>query len=166
VASTGTTNPTGTTGTTSPPSPSAAVDPTGPPPIVTGREYFSNGARWRVELVELRRRETFLLVKARVTLLAPRPSSDSESAYVSWANGAKTTAEEFQVLDLVNKKRHLVARDPDGECVCTRSAHMLRLYAGQATVFEATFAAPPPDITKVEVVAPTPMGTFSDVPLS
>jgi len=141
--------------------------PEGGPALVPGREISSNGARWRVEVVSAVRQADFLKLSTRVTLLEMKPDDDWVMAYEVWVAGAGgSSAQGFELLDLVGKKRYLVARDSAGNCVCTRNVNGIQLVPGQSTILEATFAAPPPSVSKVEVVGPAPIGTFSDVPTS
>jgi hypothetical protein len=77
------------------------------------------------------------------------------------------TVSDVSLIDPVNAKRYRVARngtDQNAECVCSDTQGQF-LEAGDATTLYAVFAAPPPEVTKVNVEMPM-MGVFTDVPLS
>jgi hypothetical protein len=56
------------------------------------------------------------------------------------------------LLDQANKKKYLVVRDTDGNCVC---ATMAAVEKGKTENLWATYPAPPADTQKVTVVVPT-----------
>jgi hypothetical protein len=56
------------------------------------------------------------------------------------------------LLDQANKKKYLVVRDADGNCVC---ATMAAVEKGKTENLWATYPAPPADTQKVTVVVPT-----------
>ena len=67
------------------------------------------------------------------------------------------------LLDRVHGRKYLVARDPDGHCICDAGLAGAKLSEGSMD-FGATYGAPPPDVTAVDVVVPR-FGTFANVPL-
>ncbi|MEU7863158.1 hypothetical protein [Nonomuraea sp. NPDC049141] len=77
------------------------------------------------------------------------------------------TVSAVSLIDPVNAKRYRVARNGTGEdakCVCSGTQGQF-LESGDATTLYAVFAAPPPDVTKINVEMPM-MGVFTDVPIS
>lgn len=56
------------------------------------------------------------------------------------------------LIDQVNKKKYLVVRDSDGNCLC---ATMARIEKDKSQNLWVTFPAPPTDTQKVTVVVPT-----------
>ena len=75
------------------------------------------------------------------------------------------TADGVYVLDGVNAKRHTVARDTTGRCVCSGALQLVGLETGQEAVLTATFTAVPEGVETVSVVIPL-VGEFADVPLT
>lgn len=69
------------------------------------------------------------------------------------------------VLDPAAKRRYLVARDKDGECVCSSHVGADMIGPGGEVVLEAVFAAPPSSTATVDVVIPK-VGTFAKVPVT
>jgi hypothetical protein len=72
------------------------------------------------------------------------------------------------LVDPVNSKRYLVARSGgsrEGQGRCVRSTVSSALQAGNAMSLYATFTAPSPDVTKVNVDL-VALGVFHDVPIS
>ncbi|MET8861644.1 hypothetical protein ABZW11_01685 [Nonomuraea sp. NPDC004580] len=77
------------------------------------------------------------------------------------------TVSKVSLIDPVNAKRYRVARNgtgQDAECVCSGTQGQF-LESGEASTLYAVFAAPPPDVTKVNVEMPM-IGVLSDVPIS
>ncbi|MFC4011464.1 hypothetical protein ACFOY2_29835 [Nonomuraea purpurea] len=91
---------------------------------------------------------------------------------VNMHNGMSTgtlnyTVSNVSLIDPVNAKRYRVARNgtgPDAQCVCSGTQGQF-LESGQASTLYAVFAAPPADVTKVNVEMPM-IGMFTDVPIS
>ena len=77
------------------------------------------------------------------------------------------TVSAVSLIDPVNAKRYRVARNGTGEdaqCVCSGTQGQF-LESGEASTLYAVFAAPPPDVTKINIEMPM-MGVFTDVPIS
>ncbi len=68
------------------------------------------------------------------------------------------------LLDAVNKKRYLNARDAHGGCVCSFTAGVT-LKAGETVLLQNVFQSVPPGVAKVTVVIPR-AGSFGDLPVS
>lgn len=75
-----------------------------------------------------------------------------------------TAADGIQLVDGKNAKLYLVASDGAGQCLCTRDLRFLTLKEGAQVILSATFAAPPADVTTVDVIVPS-FGTVKDVPV-
>ncbi|MFF0307618.1 hypothetical protein ACFYSC_09325 [Streptosporangium sp. NPDC004379] len=76
------------------------------------------------------------------------------------------TVAGVSLVDPVNAKRYRVARTGEGtgtKCVC--SAYENSIDAGEVVTMYATYAAPPPDVQKINVEMPV-LGVFTDVPIS
>ncbi|MFC5834496.1 hypothetical protein [Nonomuraea insulae] len=91
---------------------------------------------------------------------------------VNMHNGMGTGTLDYTVsgvslIDPVNAKRYRVARNGTGEdakCVCSGTQGQF-MEPEQASSLYAVFAAPPPDVTKVNIEMPM-IGVFTDVPIS
>ncbi|WP_375430260.1 hypothetical protein [uncultured Friedmanniella sp.] len=70
----------------------------------------------------------------------------------------------LQLVDGKNSKLYLVASDGVGNCLCSRSLSSVFLSGNVPVVLSATFAAPPADVTIVDVKIPN-FGTVKDVPV-
>ena len=73
-------------------------------------------------------------------------------------------ADGIQLVDGKNAKLYLVASDGRGQCPCSRDLSSVFLSLNAPVLFSATFAAPPPDVTQVDVRIPN-FGTFKNVPV-
>ena len=72
-------------------------------------------------------------------------------------------ADGIQLIDGKNPKLYLVASDGQGHCLCSR--YLVNVFADTSPVLiSATFAAPPADVTKVDVRIPG-FGTVVNVPV-
>jgi hypothetical protein len=73
-------------------------------------------------------------------------------------------ADGLQLVDGKNAKLYLVASDGQGQCLCSRDLSSVFLSDGAPVLFSATFAAPPADVTQVDVRIPS-FGTVKNVPV-
>ena len=73
-------------------------------------------------------------------------------------------ADGLRLVDGKNAKLYLVASDGNGTCVCTGDLNGVFLEDDVPQLFSATFAAPPGDLTTVDVRVPT-FGTVKGVPV-
>lgn len=91
---------------------------------------------------------------------------------VNMHNGMGSAASDYSVsgvslIDPVNAKRYRVARNgtaSDAQCVCSETQGEF-LKKDQTVTLYAVFAAPPADVTKVNIEMPM-IGVFTDVPIS
>ena len=67
------------------------------------------------------------------------------------------------LLDRAHGRKYLVARDPEGRCICDAGIGDMRVSDSSVTL-SATYGAPAPDVHAVDVVVPR-FGTFANVPL-
>ncbi|MDE3720013.1 hypothetical protein PWG71_01330 [Nocardiopsis sp. N85] len=79
-------------------------------------------------------------------------------------DGDGTALEATELIDAHNLKAHRVARDENGVCVCSDVGTAPELETGDVLVLGATFAAPPEDVTEMNVRVPF-AGTFTGVPV-
>jgi hypothetical protein len=83
-----------------------------------------------------------------------RNSDSNENGY---------SVDGIYLLDRAHGQKYLVARDPDGRCICDVGLDGRRVSEGSMTL-SATYGAPPQDVHAVDVVVPH-FGTFANVPL-
>ncbi|MFT3861376.1 hypothetical protein [Micropruina sp.] len=91
-------------------------------------------------------------------LTATVPGSDAE------VPGDLRTADGVFLIDTVNKRRYLPARDAQGVCLCSSNPRWQLLERGSSMPFSATFRAIPEGIDLVNVSIPG-AGTFVKVPV-
>ena len=75
-----------------------------------------------------------------------------------------SAADGLQLVDGKNAKLYLVASDGKGQCLCSRSLSSSFLSESAPLLISATFAAPPADVTQVDVRIPA-FGTVKNVPV-
>ncbi|UBU10977.1 hypothetical protein [Nonomuraea gerenzanensis] len=148
---------------TAAPSLSAATVP--PDKVLAAREGTIEGHTFNVEIVQLLRRERFvnLTFTATVTKEGGGLGWQVHNAFAAVPSQSPTVDGVF-LVDVRNAKKHLVALDSEGKCVCSR-IESLFLKQDQKAVFSATFAAPPADVGSVDVHIPN-VGTLANVPIS
>jgi hypothetical protein len=69
------------------------------------------------------------------------------------------------LVDGINRKKYLVARDSAGQCACDGNLGGDFVQPGQSGTLSATFPAPPPDVKEIDIHVPK-FGTFKGVPIS
>lgn len=104
----------------------------------------------RVDLLELRRNDSSVSMSFEVHNLS------AESFFVGTALGEGPTDRNsvagVSLVDLANDKRYLTLVDANGECVCTASTGEIFSVPKQgALTLQASFPAPPKDVTTVDV---------------
>lgn len=129
----------------------------------------------RVAVNRLRAQGQLLQLTFSVTNTGTPPDAKSWQVAQFFADGigepglTDSTADAFSVdgvylLDPKNAKRYLVARGGTKLCVCTGNTSSLNIAPGTTVAFDATFKAPPDDVTSLTVVIPkTP--AFANVPV-
>src|SRR5699024_3834206 len=104
-------------------------------------------------------------------------NSDVDDIQVSdcFSNGVvDATSDEYRSVDdgsvdgvfvtTGEQNRYFVGRGENGVCACTSDLHSNFVQPGQSEVFSAVFAAPPQDVSSVDVHIPT-AGAFTDIPV-
>lgn len=86
------------------------------------------------------------------------PGSDEK------VEGDLRTADGVFLVDTVNKKRYLAARDSSGVCLCSVTPRWETLKPGASMPFSATYRAVPEGVETVNVSIPG-VGTFVKVPV-
>lgn len=119
----------------------------------------------RFEIVGLRRQGELLTLSIRATDITTAKNQEWLPLYEIFSI-SEPTAQRFTLIDPVHKQVYKVARDSADTCVCTKDLNAMLLRPNESAQIEATFAAPPADVTKIDVVVPGPIGTIHDVPIS
>lgn len=146
--------------------PSGQADaPAEPERAIARREVKASGADLTVEITGIRRQGRFSTLTWTVT-----NNSDERwqmnSDMGDTPGGLGLTVAGISLVDPVNGKRYVVARTgkyPRAKCLC--SDYDVFTEAGEVLSLHATFAAPPPDVTKINVDLKV-LGVFTDVPIS
>ncbi|MFI6734000.1 hypothetical protein ACIBI9_13805 [Nonomuraea sp. NPDC050451] len=135
--------------------------------VIASREADVYGAgehgKARVDITALKRQGRTLSLNWTITALDGK---------INVHNGLGTAPLDFTVsgvslIDPVNAKRYRVARngtDENAKCVCSGTQGQF-LDKGEASTLYAVFAAPPADVTKINIEMPM-IGVLTDVPIS
>lgn len=78
---------------------------------------------------------------------------------------ARDAFDGVALIDPENRKKYLVARDEDGNCVCTRELSSAFARPDAPISVQATLTAPPPEVKFVDVYVPK-VQTFTKVPVA
>ncbi|MDX3111217.1 hypothetical protein ACIBO5_03220 [Nonomuraea angiospora] len=155
-----------TTATTEPPAPAEQAPSQETRAIASRQADVSGGGQHgkaRVDILGLKRQGRTLSLNWAITALDGK---------VNVHNGLGTAPLDFTVsavslIDPVNAKRYRVARNGTGQdarCVCSGTQGQF-LEKGQTSTLYAVFAAPPADVTKINIEMPM-IGVLTDVPIS
>ena len=165
------------------PSPSAPTaeaptpaDPNQPPAgdqlgqVVATRTSASDGEKVVLRLYPVQRDQSTSHVNLTLSSGSAN-STDSVSVNQMLSDGNSSssdrspwTSDGLQLVDGKNSKLYLVASDGQGQCVCSRELIAVRLKKGAPVLISATFAAPPADVTSVDVRIPS-FGVVKNVPV-
>jgi hypothetical protein len=160
----------------------AATGPTAPAPVkpgaparaVAGMGGTIDGKSARLDILSLTRSGGVSQLTMRVAntdTTAGGAGLQIANTFDDGVNGTPTTPnvsftlDGVSLIDAVNRKKYMVARDSKGVCVCDGDLSGTFVKAGQSVNLSATFGAPPPDVRTVNVFVPK-FGTFRGVPLS
>jgi len=140
--------------------------------VIAARTGEVNGEDVRLEITHLERTGETTSLSLRLTsesIFAPpiRDSLDDGEAQPIRSSASRENAysvDGVYLLDRAHGQKYLVARDPDGRCICDVGLAETQISSEPITV-SATYGAPPPEVGAVDVVVPN-FGTFSNVPLS
>ncbi|MGD9484867.1 hypothetical protein WDH52_16675 [Streptomyces sp. TRM70308] len=96
--------------------------------------------------------EGFVTIHATAT-----NNGDGSFAAAEWRSQetemkSKSSISGASIVDKEGKKRYMVLRDTDGQCLCTTG---IRIASGDSTPIFAQFPAPPEDVTQVEFNVPS-----------
>jgi hypothetical protein len=141
------------------------------PPVQPGEALASRGVQSEgfdltIDITGLQRQGQTLTLSFRITNTAGEGSFWAMYETLGSESGDYTVS-GVTLVDPVNAQRYLVARSggEDGPCACSQSTGDIYLYVGDSAEFFATYAAPPPNVTTMNVEFPQ-FGAFTDVPIS
>lgn len=142
--------------------------PPAPPPggILASREIQDDGATLRIDITGLHRQGETAILTWRITVV---DGGELDRWHVGSSMGTDTrdfTVSGVVLIDPVNAQRYLVARSggADGPCACTDNTDFV-MDGGDSSEFHATYAAPPAEVTTLNVEFPR-FGAFTDVLVS
>jgi hypothetical protein len=165
------------TGTATPAAtPTETATETAPTAPVAQGEGSADRGRFIFTITELKRSGPTVVLNATVTLAG---GSENDSIQVSDTfgdgifqdledTGASEEGDVFDGVALIDpegRKKYLVARETTGRCVCSNNLSAAFVGEDAPVNLEATLAAPPDTVTKVNVFVPG-VKTFTDVPLA
>ncbi len=159
-----------------------ATAPKAPAPVQAGRPAKAiagmdgtvDGAPARLDIISLTRSGGVSQLTMRLSNTDPQDSSSGiqvGDTFDDQVNGTEAkpddpfTVDGVALVDSVNRKKYLVARDTEGKCVCDSGLSSEFVKAEQSLNLSATFGAPPPAVRTVNVFVPK-FGTFRDVPIT
>jgi hypothetical protein len=157
----------------------ATATPTATPTVATGPvaqgEGSADGGRFVFIITELRRSGPTVVLNATVSLAgdSPRDSIQVSSTFSdgqfqeledSDANEEGDVFDGVALIDPEGRKKYLVARESTGRCVCSNDLSAAFVQEDAPISLQATLAAPPEEVTTVDVVVPN-VKTFTDVAL-
>lgn len=169
--------------TTPQPAPTAGDSPAPAPapakPIASKEGSFDDDAV-TLDILELKRSGNTVVLNFQ--LRATNPDADGSgtgtSAQISTTFGNNINertpggepVDDFNLdgitlIDTKNRKRHLVGRDSENQCVCTNNLSATFVKDAGPVSLTATYGPPPADVQAMDVSIPS-YGTFTDVPLS
>ena len=95
---------------------------------------------------------------------APRRQAASVPGSDKSVEGDLRASDGVFIVDAVNKRRYLAARDDQGVCLCTSVDRFESLGGNRSKVFSAIYRAIPDGVDTVAVTVPG-AGTFTGVPV-
>lgn len=162
------------TTTTGPAKAPAPVKAGQPAKAIAGMDGTVDGAPARLDILSLTRSGGVSQLTMRLSNTNPDDTSSGiqvGDTFDDNVNGTDTkpddpfTVDGVSLVDAVNRKKYLVARDTAGKCVCDGGLSSEFVKADQSLNLSATFGAPPPSVRTVNVFVPK-FGTFRDVPIT
>jgi len=150
-----------------PPAGPAVATPAAPPPSSTTAVATADGETpgIKAEIQELKRNSG-----GTVTLKLTLVNSSSKGLGFGYNFGDPdhhikdhASVAGISLIDAVNKKKYLVARDSEDTCLCSRGLNDVA--AGERLNVWAKFPAPPDDVQKINVSIPH-FSPADDVPIS
>ncbi|GAA4221924.1 hypothetical protein FHR32_004253 [Streptosporangium album] len=147
------------------PSGDAASAPSQQGEVIATRDVKAGGAELTVDITGLRRQGRLITLSWTVTNTGDTDWEMSSQLGDTPAYLGLTVA-GVSLVDTANAKRYRVARTGErGTAKCVCSDYDITTAPGEVLPLYATYAAPPPDVQKINVEMPV-LGVFTDVPIS
>jgi hypothetical protein len=159
---------------TAAPSAPAPVKAGQPAKAIAGMDGTVDGKPARLDILSLTRSGATSQLTLRLSNTNPDATQSGIQIADTFDDGVNGTAEHpndpftvdgLSLVDTVNRKKYLVARDTEGKCVCDGGLSNVFVKAKQSVNLSATFGAPPGTVRTVNVFVPK-FGTFRNVPIS
>jgi hypothetical protein len=143
-------------------------------PVAQG-DGSADGGRFIFVITDLKRSGPTVVLNATVSLAGDSPS-DTIQVASTFSDGLFQELEDEEgdeagdvfdgvaLIDPEGRKKYLVARESTGRCVCSNNLSSAFVQEDAPVNLQATLAAPPAEVTTVDVVVPN-VKTFTGVPL-
>jgi hypothetical protein len=122
----------------------------------------------RIDLLSIHRSGNLATLRFTATNTTPGTAEDTSKEWsISTDLGGSVTSYDVSgvyLVDPAHSKKYPTASDSADECVCSRTQGV-DVVPTQTREFSATFAAPPAEVTDVDVYVPG-AGTIENVPVS
>jgi hypothetical protein len=160
-------SPSGTTSSTATPSSSTTADSLGDP--VKTVPGFVDNAKVTLDVFAIRRTGDLAVIQLKLNVDAAAEGSPQVAQTFgdgSTETGAKDldSMDGVQLVDAAAGKVYLAATNTDGGCLCSEDLGGAIIEPGQSTMLDVTFAAPPDDLSSIDVRVPS-FGTIPAVPV-
>jgi hypothetical protein len=136
--------------------------------VIASRPASYEDAMVRIDLISVRRSGSLATLRFTATNTTPGTSDDTDKEWnVDTDLGDKSSdysVNGVYLIDPAHSKKYPAATDSADDCVCSLTSGV-SIVPTQKREFSATFAAPPVDVTSVDVYVPG-AGSFENVPVS
>jgi hypothetical protein len=153
----------------------ATADGGGETASIAEGQGSADGARFTFRITELKRSGPTVVLNATVewaegaddSMQVSSTFSDGQFQSLEGSEGNESgdVFDGVALIDPEGRKKYLVARESTGRCVCSNDLSAAFVAADTPVSLQATLAAPPETVTKVNVFVPR-VKTFTDVPIS
>ena len=120
--------------------------------VLDFRDTADGSVPVRVELNDVRVRGEIMWVTITARNMATGGNSWQVNGFFGRPNSLDASG--LYLVDSVQSERYLPGENPDGDCVCTDGLSGTFADPGQGVVINAAFAAPPPEVTELDLFVP------------
>jgi hypothetical protein len=143
-----------------------------PDRVIASRSGEIDGDDVQLEITHLERSGQTVSLSFRLTaesIYSPNLGKTFDDGEIQPINSSGSeengnSVDGVYLLDRAHAQKYLVARDPNGRCICDVGIGEIAVGQQHPVTLSATYGAPPPNVTAVDVVVPR-FGTFANVPL-
>ncbi len=120
-----------------------------------------------VEILQLKRASgDTITLKFGMTNNTDQALSLTESSLFGTGFGYNWDVSKVALVDVVNKKKYLVIKDSENNCLCSKGSYgMHQLEPGARRTFSAKFPAPSAGVTEINIEIPG-APPFEDIPIA